>query len=251
MYHAVAEALSPRERRYACPPERFARHMRALRGWGRTLVGLRDVEAHLAGERPLPEGAVAITFDDGFADNCEQALPTLRELAIPATVFLVSGALDGHNEWMRRQGYPARPMLTWEQARSMAAAGVELGAHTVTHPRLPELGRAAARREIEHSKRDIEDRTGVAVRYFAYPFGLFDQATRELVEEAGFALACSTRPGFNTRETDRFLLRRIEVAGSDSVHRLKQKLTFGTTEVGALTPARYYLGRLRRRLARP
>ncbi len=83
---------------------------------------------------------------------------------------------------------------------------------------------------------------------FAYPYGLFDDDARAAVEAAGYRCACSVRSGFNGPGADRFLLRRIEVFGGDTVRQLRQKLKFGANEVSALYPVRYYAGRLSSRL---
>ncbi|GAB4366761.1 MAG: hypothetical protein Kow0060_24310 [Methylohalobius crimeensis] len=248
MYHMIRVPGNRQEARYACPPERFRRHLKVLLGQGYRPVSLSRIESALAGSDTLPERAVAITFDDGHEDNHAFAFPILQEMNIPATVFLSTGYLEKTNAWMAASGFPARPMLNWRQIEEMHRFGVAFGGHTVTHPRLTELSDAKAREEIEACKKIIEDRLGSACRHFAYPYGLLDSSIRELVEKAGYRLACSTRSGFNHSRRDPLILHRIEVRGTDPVWKLKQKLTFGNNEASLMFPLQYYGRRLREKL---
>lgn len=247
MYHMIRVPKTPEEARYACPPARFYRHLAWLKKH-RPLVSLAQIEAALAEQSALPEGAVAVTLDDGHADNYQNAFPILRELQVPATIFLTTGYLGRTNLWMARSGFPPSPMLSWGQVEEMHRYGIAFGAHTVTHPRLPELAPEAAKAEILASKRAIEERLG-SCRYFAYPYGLFDPACRDWVKEAGFALACSTRSGFNHLGRDPLALHRIEVRGDDALWQLKQKLKFGTNQASLALPLRYYAHRLKAKLS--
>ncbi len=247
MYHAVCRPGSEAERKYACPPRRFARHMAYLRR-RHPVVSMAAVRHHLAGTGEIPEGAVAVTFDDGFRNNYTAALPLLRRLQIPATLFLTAGLVGETNRWMAGRGFPERPMVTWEEVREMAAAGVEIGAHTLTHPRLTELDRETLTHEVEGAREVIESHLGRPVEGFAYPYGLLDEGVVTAVGAAGYRVACTTRPGFNRPQIDPLRLRRIEVFGTDSVWRLAQKIRFGCNTSGVTRPLRYYWGRLRERL---
>jgi peptidoglycan/xylan/chitin deacetylase (PgdA/CDA1 family) len=248
MYHMVADPRSAEERRYACPPRRFASHMRALGKNGYVPVSLGQVHHHLTGGRKLPERAVAVTFDDGFADNYTDAFPVLQRFQIPAAIFLTVSTLGAENRWMSANGYPKRAMLDWSQVREMHAAGIGFGSHTLSHPRLSTLGRAAARAEINGSKQALEDKLGASVDWFAYPHGDWSGETVELVREAGHSLACSTRSGFNPADVNPLLLRRIEVYGTDPTWKLMQKLRFGTNDAGVIEPLKYYWRRAAARL---
>lgn len=248
MYHMVADPRSAEEHRFAIPPRRFASHMRSLRESGYTPVSLDRIQAHLAEGRELPEQPVAVTFDDGFGDNYTDAFPILRRYRIPATIFLAHDTIGGDNRWMHASGYPRRRMLDWGQILEMQSAGIGFGSHTLTHPRLSTLDRDAAQAEICGAKQALEARLGRRVDYFAYPYGDWSGETVDLVREAEHGLACSTRSGFNRRDVDPLLLRRIEVYGTDPAWKLMQKLRFGTNEAGLFEPAKYYWTRIRSRL---
>ena len=104
-------------------------------------------------------------------------------------------------------------------------------------------------REIVDSKARLEDILSHPVHHFAYPYGLYNDTARALVQQSGYLSACSTRSGFNNNKTDRYELRRIEVFGSDRLWNLKQKLKFGTNDTSWTLPAKYYLRRALSRLS--
>ena len=248
MYHIVAEPKSPAEARYCCSPLRFESQMRHLAESGVRLITLDDVADAHDGRAGWPQTAVAVTFDDGFADTLVNALPVLARHRIPATMFALADRLGRTNDWMSGRGFPERELASATALREMAAAGVSIGSHTCTHPRLPELDSTRKRDEIVTSKARLEDVLGSPVTSFAYPYGLFDEESRDAVAAAGYRNACSVRSGFNGPDVDRFLLRRIEVYGSDTDWQFRQKLKFGANDVSHFYPLRYYARRVSARL---
>ena len=248
MYHIVAEPLTAMEARYCCTPRRFEAQMRHLRESGARLIALERLANAFDGREAWPDAGVAVTFDDGFADTFANALPVLTRHRIPATMFAVADRVGATNDWMASRGYPQRRLMSTSELREMAAAGVAIGSHTRTHPRLPEIGADTRREEIRGSKERLEHLLGSSVGTFAYPYGLFDEASRQAVEEAGYRIACSTRSGFNGLDVDRYLLRRVEVYGRDNFWQFRQKIKFGANEVSSFYPLRYYAGRIASRL---
>lgn len=115
-------------------------------------------------------------------------------------------------------------MLTWSQVREIDRSGIELGAHSVSHPQLDLLRPAVARAEIEGSRQALEDGIGRAVDTFAYPFGSYDRRVREMVVEAGFNAACAVKHAISHRGDDRFALARIIVRADDDVAKLARYL---------------------------
>lgn len=248
MYHIVAEPQSAQEKRYACPPATLRKQMKYLRTNGYNIVNLDTISEHLSRGSELPEKTIAITLDDGFSDNYENAFPIFQEFEIPACIFLATGVIGKTNIWMHTTGFPERTMLTWPQIKEMQNHGILFGAHTVNHVKLPELKSDDMLTELVNSKQHIEKNLGITVKHFAYPYGLFDERVSAMTEKAGYTTACSTRSGFNNLGTDSFTLRRLEIYGTDSVRALKQKITFGVNDSNISFPIRYYLNRIAERL---
>ncbi len=248
MYHMVSKALTPKDRRYACDQKLFRSHLKYLTAQHFNIISLDQFLKLRAEANSIPQNTVLITFDDGFSDNYENAFPVLQEAGAPATIFLASGVVGRSNKWMHGQGFSERRMLKWGQIEEMSRDGITFGSHTVSHPRLVELSEEAVNKEVRDSKLAIEDRLGISVDHFAYPYGLENSQVQESVKRAGYQSACSTRSGFNTKSTDPFVLRRIEICGTDSLRQFKQKITFGTNDSSLTFPLKYYTRRLRERL---
>ena len=152
---------------------------------------------------------VWITFDDGFRDVWEHALPVLRRHQLTSIQFLVSSLLGKTNEWQQRAGDISEPLMDEAQIREWLSAGQQIGAHTQTHPYLTRIPITLAREEISASKKALEDRFGVPIRHFCYPYGDWSPAIRDEVIAAGYQTACTTRTGTNDAATHRYELNRF------------------------------------------
>lgn len=251
MYHMISDADHPLIKRYALSPAKFRRQMEFLKRRRYTAISLNDIHRYFPGytTNGFPEKSVAITFDDGYMDNYENALPVLKEFNYPATIFIVSGLVGKTNKWMMSENYPERPLMGWREIEEVKKNGITIGSHTMNHPRLSHLKFHDAKKEVEDSKRYLEDRLGVAIDHFAYPYGDMNESIIDMVREAGYKTACSTRSGFNSENVNLFQLRRIEIYGTDSLRQFARKLTFGTNDGSFFLPARYYMKRLSERLA--
>lgn len=186
-------------------PGRFEAQLAAFRRAGCASASL--AEALRAGDNSARQ--VVLTFDDGFADVLEPGLEALSRHRFRALQFLVPGFLGRRNEWDIAKGDVPEPLMDEAQIRDWLAAGHEIGSHSMTHRNLRRLGPAEARQEIAGSKKALEDRFGLAVEHFCYPFGAWNQAVRDLVGEAGYRTACTLRFGVNAPDTPRLELRRI------------------------------------------
>lgn len=247
MYHQVDTPRSAQEHRFCTPAKEFARQMDHLVE-AYSPVTLDDLVAGVRGERPLPERAVHVTFDDGFTGVLEHAAPVLAARSIPATLFAVSGRLGRSNDWMTGRGFPERPLVSTAQLRELESMGFVIGSHTQSHARLTEVVSERLIEEVADSKHALQDALGKDVPYFAYPYGLQNEAVRDAVVAAGYRAACSTVSGFNRRGQDAYLMRRIDVFGTDRLWQFRQKLRFGRNESSRLYALQYYGARLKARL---
>lgn len=163
-YHSIDPSGSP----ISVDADAFRAHVRWLASGAVRVVSVPELM-----RLPSDADAVALTFDDAFANFASVAAPLLAEHGLPATLFVVSDHAGGTNAWggVAQRGIPTLPLLGWDALGRLAEAGVTLGAHTRTHPRLPELGAAARVEEIEGSVARIARETGRRPEGFAYPFG--------------------------------------------------------------------------------
>lgn len=154
-----------------------------------------------------------ITFDDGYADNMDYAVPLLLEQKLPFTYFVTTGNVLSGQPFPHdvELGTPLPPNSPAE-IRSLARAGVELGAHTRTHADLAKVDSLQLIDEIVGSKHDLEEMTGQSVKYFAFPFGQPQHLTSEafqVARDAGFAAVCTAYGGYNFPGRDAFHLERF------------------------------------------
>jgi peptidoglycan/xylan/chitin deacetylase (PgdA/CDA1 family) len=216
MYHSVGGA-SDRTGMFTVPARRLARQLAWLRLLRYPLVSLGELLELRRRHQLPPARSVAITFDDGYADNHRLALPILRRARVPATVFLVSGRLGAVNDWDSTGELAGRELLDTRQIRDMIDAGVEFGAHTRSHVALTEVSPKRAELEVAGSRADLEQSLGRSIRVFAYPYGRLNETTSALVARAGFEAACCSRSGVIDPATPDHALPRVEVRGTDSM----------------------------------
>jgi peptidoglycan/xylan/chitin deacetylase (PgdA/CDA1 family) len=185
------------------PAGSFREQMEMLARSRTPVVPLLGVQQH--------PGSVALTFDDGYRNFFEHALPVLMEYRFPATVFVVTGYCGLHNGWRSRQQRPAHlELMGWRELREAARLGVALGAHTVHHPDLSSLSPDEVEHELRDGRACLEDNIGQAVDTFAYPYGAWNPAVRLAVSRQ-FRLGCGTALRFVDSRSDPFVLPRIDV----------------------------------------
>ena len=219
-YHGVGPTTTRIDPGYLrIRPDAFRAQLELLLGAGFEFVTVAEFATRCNGEEP-PAGLAALSFDDGMDDNHHVVLPILTELHLPATVYVVTGLVGKPNPWMAAES--AARMMNEEELREVAAAGIEIGAHTITHPDLSRLDYDACLNEVGGSRRELERLLGVSVRTFAYPFCRYGPAARAAVERAGFeaAVTCQGRGSW-----DRFELKRSLITGKDELPMFLLKLT--------------------------
>jgi peptidoglycan/xylan/chitin deacetylase (PgdA/CDA1 family) len=224
-YHAIADMHDdPVLAEYAVPPELFAAHLDTLIGRGWSFVDLDTALAALAGESSLPRRAVLLTFDDGYADLLDVATPLLQERGIPAVVFAIAGHIGGVNDWEHHKGAASLSLLDAAGLQRVAAAGVEVGAHTSTHRALPEVPAAEVGDELGRAADQLEEAGVPRPRAFSYPYGRWTPELAAAVREAGYEVAFTTAWGLGRPGVDRYAVPRIEIHASDTPRKLRLKL---------------------------
>ncbi len=231
MYHMVKRHSGGKFKGLRVSPKMFEKQVRYLseNGWH-----FFTVSELVAQRNSLPEKSVALTFDDGYADNYTHAFPILQKYRAKATIYLV---IDRHDrEWSSKRKAKNssgelmhEPKLCDEQIVHMLQSGlVEIGSHTITHENLPTLSAEKKQWEIVESKARIESTFKTSCNAFCYPFGLYDEEDLTLAQEAGYSSATTTQSGIDDLcSADLFRLRRITVSGKDNFWAFKLKLRTG------------------------
>lgn len=207
-YHGVDDVPLEDDPENLCiTPARFREHLELLTAAGFEFVTVAELAERAAGGEP-PPGLASLSFDDGLEDNHRVVLPILRELGIPATVYVTTGLIGQPNPWIARS---ARYM-TEEELRDLRRAGFELGAHTVNHPDLSQLSPEDCRREVEQSVATVEAIVGEPVRTFAYPFCRYGDAAVAAVRDAGLlaAVTCEGRGDWSSYTMKRALMTGVD-----------------------------------------
>lgn len=220
LYHSVSDDPAPWIRRHCISPDVFSRHVEAILRSGRTALSVAEYARLLEAGGALPDRPVVITFDDGLADFQEHALPALLRAGLPVTLFVTTGFLERPPDG-RAVNRPPGPWLAPTALLELQAMGVEIGAHTHSHPQLDTLAVDAARSEIGRSKAVLEDLLLAPVPSFAYPYGYHGAVVRRLAQESGFASACAVKNAFSCPGDDRFALARLTVQADTTLARLQ------------------------------
>lgn len=203
-YHSVA-----REKRnsFARQMDQLLRCAKPCRADGRF--------GQLGGER-----CVAVTFDDGYQTLLDNAIPELQQRGIPATIFVVPGALGSAPNWKDYSDGTdcamAELLLTVEQLQKLPHDLIEIGSHTMRHPMLPHLREDEVRSELSLSRVTLEEMVGSEVKLFSFPYGVFNPDLIALCRDAGYERVFITHPDSSVPSADEFVMGRIKADPEDS-----------------------------------
>lgn len=226
MYHSVSPGSDTPRWPWAVSMRRFREQLDylAAEGYATPTVSELCAEAGRWNRR-----TAVITFDDGYVDNlaaCEE----LQRRGMRATWFIVTGSIGRQPGWSD-PGRPDGRLLAPAELRSMQDAGMEIGSHSMSHRRLPELDARQLQRELTDSKIALEDMVGREVSSFAYPYGDRNEECEAAVRTAGYRAACTTQTGWALRDNNPFRLRRLTIYNSDTGSIFARKLAFGSHAV--------------------
>jgi peptidoglycan/xylan/chitin deacetylase (PgdA/CDA1 family) len=217
-YHRVSDDSDE----LAVSPRRFREQMAYLADEGYRVLDVVSA-AKLLSQSGTLRRTIALTFDDGYLDVAEHALPAFSDYGFRATVFVAPAVTDGTAALSWYTSQP--PLLDWDDLVELDRDGtLKVEAHSLTHPNLLALNDSDAQAEIAGAKRALEARLGRRVHAFSYPSGLFGDRERRLVREAGYRFAVSCEPGVNDAETDPFALRRRQIDARDTLLDFRAKV---------------------------
>jgi peptidoglycan/xylan/chitin deacetylase (PgdA/CDA1 family) len=228
MYHSIADEDESRLHPYyrtATSPAMFASQMASLHAAGVRGVGLAEAMDRVEGKLPSTEKSVVITFDDGYQNFYTNAFPILDRYGFTAVMFVASGYIGDV-----RQNFNGKACLTWNEIRELRKYGIDFGSHTVTHPQLHDIDENAVEAEIVNSKLMIEEKLGVEVQSFAYPYAFpeadhrFRERLRTLLHGAGYQNGVCTTIGRPGPGCDPLFLKRLPINSCDDASLFQAKL---------------------------
>lgn len=217
LYHSVVASRSADDDEFTVTRDELVAQLSALAGSGHTWVPFDEIARSLTDGTPLPRHAAAVTFDDGYADAHEVALPILERHGVPVTVYVTTGLLA-------RQ-FAGRPMLDPLALRDLRDRGVALGSHGVDHVALDLLGPPALRRQVVDSRHALEDLLQRNVDGFAYPHGYHGPAVVAAVRAAGYRHAAAVKNALTHSGDDPFGVARITVTAGLGADGLLSRLS--------------------------
>ncbi|AOP36425.1 polysaccharide deacetylase [Leptospira tipperaryensis] len=207
-YHHLAPEGGPMGG-YNLHPNLLEEQFKFLKAAGYKPIRLDQFYAYLSGKKPadFPEKPILLTFDDGSKTHLEQLVPLLKKYGFVASIFIYPTIISSGKKYY----------MTWDQLKTALDSGVlDLGSHTLYHPKLPTMSRTLIRKQLLESKQILEAKTGRKVVDLAYPFGLFDPRVIEEAKAIGYRMAFTVNPGKNVPGTPVYNVHRSLVPWGQS-----------------------------------
>ncbi len=218
MYHKVLLAPEITKHKIFVTQQQFEQHMQFLAKQDFTPITFKEYFAFRDGKRSLqqfPKKPIILTFDDAYINNLDNALPILQKYNFKAVLYALGDLQIQDNHWDVKHGEPTHQLMSPEQLKIMVQAGIEIGAHSMTHANLVKLNEAACWQEIIESKHNLENLLGESIISFAYPYGSYNATVKHLTERAGFRCAVATDRGGLYLEDDLFAIFRVNIMPRD------------------------------------
>jgi glycosyltransferase involved in cell wall biosynthesis/peptidoglycan/xylan/chitin deacetylase (PgdA/CDA1 family) len=231
LYHRVADEGPSALSDYRVRPNAFEQQMRFLRRHGYHTITSADLERHHRERCPMRGRPVLITFDDGYRDFYEVALPILRRFGFTAEVFLPTDLIGGKADRDRRHGAPAE-LMSWEEIGIAQQQGIRFGSHLATHTPATGLRAEALLREAARSRAELEQRLGCEVRSVALPYGACDERSIRILRLCGFTHIFTTEAGPATLDRRFSPMPRFAITGQDAIEAFASRLGESVMEPG-------------------
>jgi peptidoglycan/xylan/chitin deacetylase (PgdA/CDA1 family) len=212
-YHSVigsADPISNDPFKQHIPLPLFLKHLDHLES-NYSVISLAEFLRAKRENGRLPDYSVVLTFDDGFQDFRTIAADHLARRKFPATVFVITGRADGS---LPPNG---ESFLSWDEIKELAASGTQVGSHTCSHPKLPDLPFEELRRELADARTAIASHVAQEGIPLSYPYGQTSEVISELAESLGYCCGITDTLGPNGEDADVFALTRTVIASDDDL----------------------------------
>jgi len=242
MYHSVSNKKITNSSPWVVSLPHFINQLDLLLEYGWTTV----CASQFISIEQLPPKTVAITFDDGFANNIH-AFDELVKRNMLASWFIVTHDIGKVSSWTDSDTSPSR-LLDNDQLLAMQAAGMEIGSHTLSHCRLTQVSSKQIKNELIQSRESLEVILNRTVTSFAYPYGLYNTSILNTTKSAGYQVAFTTRTGFGLVNKNPLEVRRVTIFPDDSLSTFARKLAFADNDVSWSKIGHYGISRIQSRL---
>lgn len=210
-YHSVYDNAKKDE--VVIDPNKFREQMKYLKDNGYITLTLKEVYNYIKNNEKVPEKSVAITFDDGWVDNYDNAFPVLKEFGFKATIFTITDLIDTHHLYLKS-----------DQIKEMSDYGIDFGSHTLNHDKLDEIKSEDRKLNLNKSKEKLEKITQKEVISIAYPFGSYDEEVIKDTKSLGYKLGFTINSGWANGESNLFEIQRVYVNGNASMDVFKERI---------------------------
>ena len=211
MYHSIGYEKGNTVR---LPKEKFKEQMHYLKDNDYVTLSLNEAYDFFVSNKPIPEKALVLTFDDGYLDNYTEAFPILKELNFKATIFVITDLID------KTPGY-----LNIEQLKELQANEIDIQSHTVHHEHLKQLSYDTQMKTLKDSKDFLQKTLSKKIQYLAYPYGEYSEATLKAVKESGYKMAFSTAGRWSDKTDGILTLDRVFISGNASLDVFIERIT--------------------------
>lgn len=221
MYHRIASITGDRN---AVPPEKFHEQLYYLKQAGFHTISLSALYAFYTEQKPLPQKPVLLTFDDGYSDNLQTALPILKEFGFTAIVFPIGNWMGKENKWENFHKAPTKTMSV-QELKIWQENGMEIAAHTMNHPFLTTLDDPRLSEELSASRQLLEREFSQTIDFLCYPYGKFNEKVKLAAQKSGYKGAFAIFENIPLWHTDLFALPRIQIPHKQKLWEFRLKVS--------------------------
>lgn len=226
MYHRIIEkGMKDKANEYSVCIDDFRNHLKVLETLNFTPITFLDYKLYLDDQLTLPKNPIILTFDDGYLDTFELAIPALLDFDMRAVIFVMGDRSLKRANWDEDKGEVGGKLMSNEQILTASSLGFEIGAHSMNHKVLTELSEIELRQEIMDSMKSVESVLGKKIQSFAYPYGSTDERVTRITRECGFTFGCGVYTGPPVFGEDFYDFRRLSITSHTGILRFLLYLT--------------------------
>lgn len=225
MYHRVVPGLTKKYNHWHhVTIAKFRKQLKLIDKLGFTPITFTDYQLYREDKLTLPSKPIIITFDDGYEDTYENAIPIMMEMGMKGVIYVMGNRKLKRASWEEKDKDDICTLMTNKQIKAAKKMGFEIGSHSMHHEVLSDLTDHEARKSIQKSKEEIESILNEPIHSFAYPYGRFDQRTKQMVADSGYLFACGVYTGSPKFGKTIYDIRRLSIGQHTSIQSFAIKL---------------------------